>query len=198
MRRMTWTAVLALAMVAWGGFTLLRAQAPSGGEEVASKAGDGSYEVGVEDVLEVLVWGESDMSRTVTVRPDGRITLPLIGDVPVAGLSTDAIRDLLAERLSTLVREPSVTVIVQEIHSFRVFVLGEVNAQGVLEFRRPTRLLQALASAGGLTPYSKKAVTIVRELHGREVRVEVDLKPLLGGASQENILLEPGDTLIVN
>lgn len=198
MRTGTWARVVGLALVVICGGTLVVAQAPSPAEEQSANPLSGPYRVGVEDLLEVLVWDEPDLSRTVTVRPDGMITVPLIGDVKAAGLTTDEIREQLATALARLVREPNVTVIVQEIRSYRVFVLGEVNLQGVLEFRRPTRLLQALASAGGLTTYSKKQVTVVRELHGRQVRIEVDLKPLLGGVSQDNLLLEPGDTLLVN
>ena len=158
----------------------------------------GPYSVGIEDVLEIVVWDEPELSRTVTVRPDGRVGLPLIGDVSVAGLSTDEVRDLLAQKLAVFVRDPSVTVLVQEIHSFRVFVLGEVNQQGVLEFRRPTRLLQALAAAGGLTPYSKKEATILREMSGGEKPIRVDLKPLIGGDPRGNLLLQPGDTVLVD
>jgi polysaccharide export outer membrane protein len=157
-----------------------------------------SYHIGIEDVLRVVVWNEPDLTVDVAVRPDGRITIPLIDDIDVAGLSPQDVRDIITERLGTFVRDPSVTVVVTEINSFRVFVLGEVNAQGVLNFRRPTRLLQAIATAGGLTPFSKKEALLLREQHGVEKRIQVNLKPLLTGSPEaENLPLRPNDTVIV-
>ena len=156
------------------------------------------YPIGIEDVLHVVVWNEPDLTVDVTVRPDGMITIPLANDVQVAGRSPQEVRDILTERLAKFVREPNVTVIVTEINSFRVFVLGEVNAQGVINFRRPTRLLQAIATAGGLTPYSKKEAVLLREQHGVEKRIPINLKPLLGGEPDAvNLPLRPNDTVIV-
>jgi polysaccharide export outer membrane protein len=157
-----------------------------------------AYPIGIEDVLHVVVWNEPDLTVDVAVRPDGKITLPLANDIEVAGLSPEEVRDIITERLSKFVRDPNVTVVVTEINSFRVFVLGEVNAQGVLNFRRPTRLLQAIATAGGLTPYSKKEALLLREQHGVEKRIQVNLKPLLTGSPEaENLPLRPNDTVIV-
>jgi polysaccharide export outer membrane protein len=177
------------------------------GHAIAQESDDGggakpdllnSYTIGIEDVLRVVVWNEPDLTVDVAVRPDGKITIPLIDDIDVAGRSPQDVRDMIAERLSKFVRDPSVTVVVTEINSFRVFVLGEVNAQGVLNFRRPTRLLQAIATAGGLTPFSKKEALLLREQHGVEKRIQVNLKPLLTGSPEaENLPLRPNDTVIV-
>lgn len=163
----------------------------------ADPAADKEYVVGIEDKLNIVVWGEAELSRTVSVRPDGKITVPLINDVTVAGLTPDRIRQVIAKRLSQFVRDPSVTVVVEEINSFRVYFLGEINNQGALQFHRPTRLIQGIAAAGGLTEFSKKRITLLREQGGMEKRFEIDYKQLLAGApGQENLQLEPGDTLL--
>lgn len=176
--------------VLWSLATSERAQPASGaGKE---------YVVGIEDVLRIAVWGEPHLNLTVRVRPDGRISMPLVNDVVVVGQTPDEIRQVLAKKLSQFIKEPNVTVIVEEINSFRVYVLGEVNRQGALNFYRPIRLLQALAAAGGLTPYAKKEIILVREREAGEQRIPVDYKRLLSGeSSQENFFLQPGDTLIV-
>lgn len=176
-------------------FTLLWSVAMSQGVAPGTAK---EYVVGIEDVLRIAVWGEPHLNLTVRVRPDGRVSLPLVNDVVVAGQTPEEIRQVLAKKLSLFIKEPNVTVIVEEINSFRVYVLGEVNRQGALNFYRPTRLLQALAAAGGLTPYAKKEIVLVRAREAGEQRISVDYKRLLSGdSSQENFFLQPGDTLIV-
>jgi len=156
------------------------------------------YTIGVEDVLFVSVWGEKDLSVSVTVRPDGKITLPLVNDIQVRDLTPDQVRQLVASRLAGFIKDPNVSVAVQQINSFRVFVLGEVNKQGPVNFNRPTRLLQALAAAGGFTNFAKKRITLIREAGGTETRVRFDYKRLVAAeGSQENAYLKPGDTLVV-
>ncbi len=156
------------------------------------------YRIGIEDVLQISVWGEPQLTRTVRVRPDGKITIPLVNDLDVNGMTPDEVRHVIAERLSKYVHEPNVPVIVEEINSFRVYVLGEVNQQGVLTFTRPTRLLQALAAAGGLTQFSKKRITLIRDVGGVEKRVLLNYKSLLSGdAPGKNVFLKPGDTILV-
>jgi len=158
---------------------------------------DEAYRIGIEDVVRVSVWGEGNLDISQKVRPDGMITVPLVNDVKVAGLTTAQVRETVSEKLKDYLRDPNVTVMIEEINSFRIYLLGEVNQQGPLQFYRPTRLLQAVAQAGGLTPFSKKTITILREEFGAEKRIEVDYKKLWAGdPSQENILLKPGDTLL--
>lgn len=153
--------------------------------------------VGVEDQLGVVVWGEPTLSRSVRVRPDGKISIPLVNDIKVAGMTPEAIRKIIAEKLATFIREPNVTVIVEEINSFKVYFLGEVRNQGVIPFYRPTRLLHAIAAAGGLTDFAKREITLIRESRGTERRISVDFKRLLSGdPDQENIYLQPGDMLL--
>jgi polysaccharide export outer membrane protein len=156
------------------------------------------YTIGIEDVLSVRVWGEDDLSVSVGVRPDGKITVPLVNDVYVVGLSTMQVREVITERLASFIKEPYVTVLVEQINSFKVFIIGEVNSQGVLTFQKPTRLLQALAHAGGVTQFAKGDIVIIRESGGVETRMKVSYKRLLSGdPEQENIFLKPGDTIIV-
>jgi len=158
---------------------------------------DTVFRIGVEDVLTVIVRGEDELSRTVKVLPDGQITLPLVNEIRVAGLTPEEAREAIVGALKDYVRGPNVTVIVEEINNFRVYFLGEVMNQGTLQFYRPTRLLQAVAAAGGLTEFSKKDITIIREELGAERRIEVDYKKLWAGEpGQENLLLKPGDTLL--
>lgn len=158
------------------------------------------YVIGVEDRLNISVWHEADLIRTVTVRPDGKITFPLAGDIQAAGKTPHDLDDEMTKALARFIKEPVVTVIVEEINHFKVYVLGEVHTQGQLQLRRRTRLLQAIALAGGLTQYADKAnVVVVREQDGRETRMRVDYRKLLTGDKPEtNYFLMPGDTIIAN
>lgn len=154
-----------------------------------------AYVIGVEDELRIVVWGEKDLSIAVKVRPDGKITVPLVNDVRVVGLTTDEVREKITAALSAFIREPNVTVIVDSILSYRVYFLGEVKRQGALNFYQPTRLLQGLAAASGVGDFADKVV-ILREGPGGETRSEIEYKKLLAG-THENIVLRPGDTVIV-
>ena len=156
------------------------------------------YRVGIDDVLKVVVWGETALTQeALKVRPDGAITMPLVNDIRVVGLTPMQIRDLLAEKLAQFVRDPNVTVIVVEINSFRIYFLGEVTLQGAQTFSRPPRLLQAIAAAGGLTQFAKKEVVLLRQEGGTETRHAINYKLLVAGdPRQENVWLRPGDTLI--
>lgn len=191
---------IAILWIALFAVSLSPAQDPAPAEAAAADpAPVPSYQVGIEDVLNVVVWGEDDVSMLVTVRPDGMITLPLIDDIQVLGLTTAEIRDVITARLSATIINPTVTVILAEYNSFRVFILGEVMDQGVLTFGQPTRFLQALAAAGGITEYSKKDAVILRSVNGSDWRMPVDLKKLLSGSSAaQDPYLQPNDTIIVN
>ncbi len=177
----------------------LSAASPSRGEDPGEEARTSDYVIGIEDQLRVFVWGESELTVTVKVRPDGKITVPLINDVGVAGLTTEQARLEILEALARYIREPMVTVIVEEINSYRVYFLGEIQNQGALQFFRPTRLLQGIAAAGGMTEFAKKEITLLREENGAEKRMRIDYKRLIAGdASQKNFYLKAGDTLVFN
>jgi len=180
-------------------FAATLAPAQEGTEEPPRKSIRPDYTIGLEDVLHVSVWGETGLDLVVRVRPDGKITVPLVNDLYVEGLSAEQVRQLLEERLRQYIRDPNVTVIVDEINSFRVYVLGEVNQQGVLHFNQPTKLLQAIAAAGGLTQFSKKEIVVLREQDGVEHRIKVDYKALVSGElNQSDLYIRPGDIVVVN
>lgn len=169
------------------------AEAPAEGE---GRGGE-PYRIGVEDDLRIFVWGEPDLSGRFRVRPDGKITVPLVRDVVVSGFTTEQVRDKITEALTKYIRDPNVTVIVEAINSYRVFFLGEITRQGAQQFYRPTRIIQGIASAGGLTAFAKKEITLIREENGAEKRFTIDYKRLVSGdPGQENLYLLAGDTLI--
>lgn len=191
--RISLVASLMLAVLAWP----LGAQAPPGGGKDAKDTSAGEYTIGIEDVLRIVVWNEPELSGPVKVRPDGMITLPLVHDVKADGLTPEEVRTLLTQRLSTFIRDPDVTVIVDTINSYRIYLIGEVNTPGSLNLYRPLRVLQAVAMAGGPTEFSKKIIVLLREEYGVEKRIEIDYRKLLAGdPEQENLYLRPGDTLI--
>jgi polysaccharide export outer membrane protein len=159
-----------------------------------------AYQIGLGDVLEVSVWKNPELSVTVPVRPDGRISVPLLGDVQAAGLAPLALKAALTDGYKEYITAPGVSVVVKEIHSRKIYVTGEVAHPGTYDLEPRGKLMQALALAGGLTPYAKGRVVLLRDGHdGRqEKRMEVELKSIINGKKPEdNMLLQPGDTLVV-
>ena len=159
-----------------------------------------AYQIGLADVLEVSVWKNPELSVTVPVRPDGRISVPLLGDVQAAGLTPLALKAALTDGYKEYITAPGVSVVVKEIHSRKIYVTGEVAHPGTYDLEPRGKLMQALALAGGLTPYAKGRVVLLRDGHdGRqEKRMEVALKSIVNGKKPEdNVLLQPGDTLVV-
>jgi len=159
-----------------------------------------AYAIGIGDVLEISVWKNPDLAATVPVRPDGRISVPLLGDVQAAGMTPLALKATLTDGYKEYVTAPGVSVVVKEIHSRKIFVTGEVAHPGTFDLEPRTKLMQALALAGGLTPYAKGRVVVLRD--GRDGRQEkryvVDLNAIIKGKRPEdNLLLQPGDTLVV-
>ena len=164
-----------------------------------SASASSDYIIGVEDTLAISVWKEPELTQAgVVVRPDGKISFPLVGDLQAAGKTPRQLAQTLTESLARYIKEPIVTVIVQQINNFKVYVIGEVGHQGELALKRRTRLLQAVALAGGLSPYANKTIVVVRDEAGRDVRTEIDYRKVLSGERPEqNIYLKPGDTIIV-
>jgi polysaccharide export outer membrane protein len=159
-----------------------------------------AYAIGIGDVLEISVWKNADLSVTVPVRPDGRISMPLLGDVQAAGMTPLALRQALTDGLKEFVTAPGVSVVVKEINSQKVFVTGEVAHPGSFDLRPRTKVMQVLALAGGLTPYAKGRVVLLRDTHDGQSdrRYEIDLGKIISGKSPaDNLILQPGDTLIV-
>jgi polysaccharide export outer membrane protein len=157
-----------------------------------------SYVIGPSDVLTVTVWKEPTLSGSILVRPDGMITLPLIGDVQASGLTPLQLADQIAAKLKKYVQAPNVSVVVGAIHSKVVYLLGEVGKRGPVEMTSGMTLLDAIASAGGLTEYANtKKIYILRDEAGKHERIPVHYKEALKGNSELNLVLEPGDTIVV-
>jgi polysaccharide export outer membrane protein len=146
-----------------------------------------------EDVVEIAVWKEPDLSRTVPIRPDGKITLPLLGDVKAEGLTPHELEATVQKQLAGLVRDPRVTVIVHDVNGLRVYVTGMVARPGAFPLRNSMGVLQALALAGGLAEFADRDSINVLRADGR--RVEVTYQDLVTGRSK--VTLGPGDTVVV-
>jgi polysaccharide export outer membrane protein len=161
---------------------------------------ENAYAIGIGDVLEISVWKNPDLSASVPVRPDGRISVPLLGDVPAAGMTPLALRQALTEGYKEYVTAPGVSVVVKEINSQKVFVTGEVAHPGAFDLRPRTKLMQVLALAGGLTPYAKGRVVLLRDTRDGQAdrRFEIRLDGIISGKHPaDNMVLQPGDTLVV-
>lgn len=158
-----------------------------------------AYVIGPQDVLDIAVWKEPDVSRVVPVRPDGRISLPLIHEVQAAGLSAQQLTDTVTEMLKKYVNDPQVTVIVSQINSQRVFVVGEVARAGAFPLLPGMNVLQALSSAGGFTAYANvKNIHILRLDKGKQLELSFNYREVVKDhKSEQNIQLEAGDTIVV-
>jgi len=157
------------------------------------------YSVGESDVLRVNVWKETEVSQTVVVRTDGSISMPLINDVKVAGLTPLAIQQVIAEKLKAFLTNPQVTVTVMEIHSKHAFITGEVARPGGYPLNTETTVLQLIAQAGGFTPFAKKGeIVVLRSENGKQERLKFKYKEVISGKkTDQNISLRPGDTVVV-
>jgi len=161
---------------------------------------DKDYVIGSDDVLAVDVWHEHDLSRVVPVRPDGKISLPLVGELHVAGLTPWQLQDAIAQHLKEYLEHPQVTVIVQETKSQRFNVVGEVQHPGSFEFGHPVTILDAVALAGGLRDFakSKKMYVIRIEANGAREKIPVNYDNLLKDKpAAQNIVLRSHDTVVV-
>ncbi len=161
-------------------------------------ADSANYVIGPEDVLDIYVWKEKDLSRTVPVRLDGKISLPLVDEIQAAGLTPLQLKELLMQRLEEFLGVPSIFVIVTEINSFKVYVLGEVKSPGVYRLRSETSFLQIIAMAGGFTNLAdRKRILVIRKENGEERRIPVNYKKIFKGDPNSNIILKADDTIIV-
>jgi len=157
------------------------------------------YVIGAEDSVEVQVWKNPDLARTVTVRPDGKISLPLIADMPAAGQTATQLTEAVTEKLKTYYTEPAqVTVIVSQINRYAIYLLGEVKTQGKQVVRSGTTFLQAISLAGGFTPFAATSKITLRRRGstGQETAMSIRYKDVLTGR-QANLVLKPGDMIIV-
>ncbi len=163
------------------------------------EAEPGEYRIGVEDVLEVLVWKTPELTRTVAVRPDGRISLPLVNDISVVNLTPMQVRQLLTESYKAYLTEAEISVIVTEIHSFKVSVLGQVNLPGRYELKSRATVLDALAMAGGLAQFAKRdQIAIYRPDESGWRTYGFDYNQIVSDRQiGQNFTLAPGDIILV-
>jgi polysaccharide export outer membrane protein len=169
-------------------------------ETAATQATDDpNYVIGAQDVLDISVWKEPEITRTVPVRPDGKISLPLLNDVQAAGLTPVQLAAQITESLKKYVTKPQVTVIVSQINSQRIYILGEVTRPGAYPLLPGMNVLQALSSAGGFTQFAKVSKIYVSRQHGgKQEKYPFDYKNVAGGKHpEENIVLKTGDTIVV-
>jgi polysaccharide export outer membrane protein len=163
----------------------------------ASQAGP-EYVIGPDDTLHIAVWREADLTASLPVRPDGKISLPLLDDVQASGLTPKQLADSITEKLKKYIADPRVTVVVTAINSKRIFINGEVLHPGPMPMLPSMTVLQALSSAG-LNQFAKiKGIYVLRMQNGKQQKLPVNYKKLLKGEQiEQNYLLQPGDTIVV-
>ena len=194
--------VLALTL---GACSAVRAQQPSTTPTAqtppvqAAGATDPAYVIGTDDVLAIVFWELPTHGAEVAVRPDGKITLPLLNDIQAAGLTPDQLRAAITAASAKFIREPAVSVIVKQINSRKVFVTGQVAKPGPYPLTQPTTVLQMLAIAGGPTDFAKKSkIAVMRLEDGQTVSKKFNYSDVIQGKKlDQNILLQPGDTVVV-
>jgi polysaccharide export outer membrane protein len=175
--------------------------APSGAPPPSGVTLPSGYVIGAEDKLGVVFWREQDKALTtdVVVRPDGKISVPMLNDIVAAGLTPEQLASAVQQAAGKYIRDAAATVIVREIHSRKVFVIGEVTKPGAIDLGSEMNVMQALASAGGFLEHAKRGdVVIVRKTNGREERFKFNYKDVVRGKQlDQNIRLLPGDTVLV-
>ena len=169
------------------------------GQATMAPGVDASYVIGPQDVLDLNVWKEPDISRAVPVRPDGKISLPLLNDVTAAGLTPMQLQAKVTEGLKKFISDPQVTVIVTQVNSRRIYVVGEVARPGAFPMLPHMTVLQALSTAGGFNQFAKLGgIYVLRTENGRQVTLPFNYKQVIRGKdATQNISLQPGDTIVV-
>ena len=175
--------------------------------QVAAEGCRGEYVIGPEDVLDIAVWDNQALTRTVPVRPDGKISLPLLNDVHAAGLTPMELREKLSAGLTEYIPSPAVSVLVREVHSFKVTVIGQVKAAGRYEIKDRATVLDVLALAGGITEYASRGRIVVLRQDGptpRQIPFPYDRLTSKNAARNDpaatgpgNFCVNPGDVIVV-
>ncbi len=157
------------------------------------------YVIAPADVLEISIWGEQELTRQLVVRPDGKVSFPLIGDIAVAGKTTAELKNLVEDKIKAYIPEASATVIVSQLGSLQYYVIGKVAKPGMYNVSRPLSVLQALALAGGLTTFAKQNnISIIRHHGQKTMRILFNYEQVKKGENlEQNILLERGDVVLV-
>jgi polysaccharide biosynthesis/export protein len=184
-------ALLAAAMVAAGA-----SHAFAQGKSVHTPPG---YVIGPLDVVGVLFWKDEDLSAEVVVRPDGKISLPLLNEIEAGGLTPEQLRLRVLESARRFVEDPTVSIVVKQINSRNVYIMGEVLKPGTYPLGGPTSVLQLIAVGGGMTEFAARdEIVVMRTVDGQTVRHRVKYNEVLKGKNlEQNLLLQPGDTVVV-
>ena len=158
----------------------------------------GEYLIGPEDVLDISVWKNPELSRKVPVRPDGKVSLPLVNDIQAAGLTPSELRQQLATKLAEYVPTPEVAVIVQEVQSLKVAVVGAVKTPGRFMLKSPATVLECIALAQGLTEFAaRERIVVLRQNGNQTQRIPFNYRKVADGSDQENFFVKPGDIIVV-
>jgi polysaccharide export outer membrane protein len=157
-----------------------------------------AYQIGPEDLLDISVWKNVELSRVVPVRPDGKVSLPLVNDIQAAGLTPTELRDRITTKLAEYIPAPEVSVMVREVHSRKVAVVGAVKMPGRYEMKSPMTVLEALALAQGLSDFaSRDRIVVLREVNGKTTEIPFNYRKIGDNGSQQNFFLRPGDIVVV-
>jgi polysaccharide export outer membrane protein len=203
MQRLAQTAFVfvltATVMAQQGAPSASKAEARPRSAESASALTPAGYVIGPDDVLKILFWRDEAMSGDVIVRPDGKISTPLLNDIQAAGLTPDELRLRINEEAARYIEDPNATVVVKQINSRKVFITGEVEKPGPYALTGPMTVLQLIANAGGFKEYAKRdGILIMRTEAGRQVQLTFDYMAVVRGRKlQQNVELKPGDTVVV-
>lgn len=169
------------------------------GQGVGALAMEDAYRLGPSDILEISVWKDESLSREVVVPPDGVIAFPLIGDIPVKGVTVAALRALVTKRLAEFVPDATVTVMLLRVNSLTAYVIGKVNKPGQFPIDLETNVMQILSMAGGLNPFASSGnILILRQQDGKTVKMPFNYKEVEKGENlAQNIVLKRGDVVVV-
>ncbi len=169
------------------------------GDNAAAAVATGpQYRIGAEDMLHIAVWENTQLTLDVVVRPDGKISFPLVQDIQAEGLTAAELADVLHQKLLAFIKEPQVSVIVTQVNAPKVYVLGNVARPGPYPLRSDTSVLQALSLAGGFTQFaSPRSIKLVRGLGAKQEVRKINYDNLIDGKGEGNYLLAPGDTIVV-
>jgi len=164
----------------------------------AATSADSDYVIGADDLLKIVVWKETELTETLPVRPDGKISMPLLGDVVAAGMTPTELAESIQQKLKKYIADPRVTVVVSAMNSRRVFVTGEVTHSGAIPLLPHMTVLQALSTAGFTQFANLKSIYVLRNQGGRQTKLPFNYKDVVKGLRpEENIELKPGDTVVV-
>ena len=164
-----------------------------------AQSGSNPYLIGPEDILNIYIWKEPDLTQEVTVMPDGKISFPLVGEIQAAGRTVMELKQAITERLQDYVTAPEVAVVVREIHSQRIYTLGKLNSPGPYSLAPGMTVMQALSTAGGFAEWAdEKNILVIRREGGKEIQHRFNYKQYITGENlRQNIFLKPNDTIVV-